>query len=205
MITLSTVWATCSKPSSASSSRVLGVEVVEVGPGPAVQPVALVLQVVDGDQVAAQPLLLESAQAAQAVGGGPGRPVDQPGLLDHRVQQLGDPVQDQHVGRGLDRVEHVVQLAGQGVDVLPVEGGDEGRVEPRVDGVGQAVALVLGLDQALGLHLRVDEVLDHVQQPRRGVGEVGRDLVEQVEIGFLAGKDAQLHVPSRPQGEARER
>src|SRR4029450_4759702 len=32
------------------AGRVLGVEVVEVGPGPAVQPIALVLPLVDGDQ-----------------------------------------------------------------------------------------------------------------------------------------------------------
>src|SRR5829696_8446128 len=183
-------------PDEQVAGRVLGVEVVEVGPGPAVQLVALVLELVEVDQVGAQRLLLEPAQVAQAVGGRPGRPVDQPGLLDHRVQRLGHLVQDQHVGRLLDGVEHVVELAGQGVDVLAVEGGDEGGVEPGVDGVGEPVALVLGLDQALGFHLRVDEVLDHVQQVPRRVDEVGRDLVEQVEVGLFAGKDPQLHASS---------
>src|SRR5215211_3518337 len=149
-------------PHQQVAGRVLGVEVVQVGPGPAVQPVALVLQLVDVDQVRPQRLLLEPAQVAQAVGGRPGRPVDQPGLLDHRVQGLGHLVQDQHVGRLLDGVE-------------------------------------LGVDQALGLHLGVDEVLDHVQQVPGGVDEVGRDLVEQVEVGLLAGKDPQLHAPSRHQ------
>src|SRR5215204_5625547 len=177
-------------PDEHVAGRVLGVEVVEVGPGPAVQLVALVLQLVEVYQVGAQRLLLEPAQVAQAVGGRPGRPVDQAGLLDHRVQRLRHLVEDQHVGRLLDGVEHVVEVAGQGVDVLPVERGDEGAVEPGVDGVGEPVALVLGVDQPLGLHLGVDEVLDHVQQLPRGVGEVGRDLVEQVEVGLLAGKDA---------------
>jgi hypothetical protein len=106
-------------------------------------------------------------------------------------------VEDQHVGRRLHGVEHVVELAGQGVDVLAVERGDEGGVEPRVDGVGQPVALVLGLDQALGLHLRVDEVLHHVQELPRRLGEVGRDLVEQVEVRLLTGKDPQLQASSR--------
>src|SRR5829696_694374 len=186
-------------PDEQVTGRVLGVEVVEVGPGPAVQLVALVLQLVEVDQVGAQRLLLEPAQVAQAVGGRPGRPVDQPGLLDHRLQRLGHLVQDQHVGRGLDGVEHVVELAGQGVDVLAVEGGDEGAVEPGVDGVGQPVTLVLGVDQALGLHLGVDEVLHHVQQLPGGVDEVGRDLIEQVEIGLFAGKDPQLHASSHHQ------
>src|SRR5829696_6581413 len=188
-------------PDEQVTGRVLGVEVVEVGPGPAVQPVALVLQLVEVDQVGAQRLQLEPAQAAQAVGGRPGRPVDQPGLLHHRLQRLGHLVQDQHVGRGLDGVEHVVELAGQGVDVLAVEGGDEGAVEPGVDGVGQPVTLVLGVDQALGLHLGVDEVLHHVQQVPRGVDKVGRDLVEQVEVRLFAGKDPQLHASSHPFGE----
>src|SRR4029453_8401678 len=181
-------------PDEHVARRVLGVEVVQVGPGPAVQPVALVLQLVDGDQVGPQRLLLEPSQVAQALGGCPGRPVDQPGLLDHGVQWLHPLVQHQQVGRRLDGVEHVVELAGQGVDVLAVEGGDEGGVEPGVDGVGEPVALVLGLDQALGLHLRVDEVLDQVQQVPGGIGEVGRDLVEQVEVRLLAGKDPQFHV-----------
>src|SRR5215211_6562955 len=190
-------------PHQQVAGRVLGVEVVQVGPGPAVQPVALVLQLVDVDQVGPQRLLLEPAQVAQAVGGRPGRPVDQPGLLDHRVQRLQHLVQHQHVGRRLDGVEHVVEVAGQGVDVLPVERGDEGAVEPGVDGVGEPVALVLGVDQALGLHLGVDEVLDHVQQVPRGVDEVGRDLVEQVEVRLFAGKDPQLHASSHPCGARR--
>src|SRR5215216_2282111 len=165
-------------PHQQVAGRVLGLEVIQVGPGPPVQPVALVLQLVDVDQVGAQRLLLEPAQVAQAVGGRPGRPVDQPGLLDHRLQRLGHLVEHQHVGRLLEGVQHVLELAGPGVDVLAVERGDEGAVEPRVDGVGEPVALVLGLDQALGLHLRVDEVLHHVQQVPGGVDQVGRDLVE---------------------------
>src|SRR5829696_2386496 len=183
-------------PDEHVAGRVLGVEVVEVGPGPPVQAVALVLQLVDVDQVVAQRFLLEPAQVADAVGGRPGRPVDHPGLLHHGVQGLGHLVEDQHVGRRLDGVEHVVQLAGEGVDVLAVEGGDEGGVEAGVDGVGEPVALVLGVDQALGLHLRVDEVLDHVQQVPRRVGEVGGDLVEQVEVRLFAGKDPQLQPSS---------
>src|SRR5215216_7271066 len=108
-------------PHQQVAGRVLGLEVVQVGPGAPVQPVALVLQLVDVDQVGAQRLLLEPAQVAQAVGGRPGRPVDQPGLLDHRVQRLGHLVEDQHVGRRLDGVQEVVELDGQGVDVLAVE------------------------------------------------------------------------------------
>ena len=68
--------------------------------------------------------------------------------------------------------------------------------------MGQPVALVLALDQPLGLHLRVDEVLDQVEQQRGGMGQVVGHRVEQVEIGLLAGKDPQLHAPSH--GEEQE-
>jgi hypothetical protein len=45
-------------------------------------------------------------------------------------------VQDEHVGGLLERVDDIIQLGGEGVDVLTVEGGDEGGVEPGQDGVG---------------------------------------------------------------------
>jgi hypothetical protein len=101
-----------------------------------------------------------------------------------------------HVGRGLDGVDDIVELAGERLDVLAVERGDEGRVEPGEDGVGEPVALVLGLHQPFGLHLRVDEVLDQVEQQRGGVRDVVGYHVEQVEVGLLTGKDPQLHAPS---------
>jgi hypothetical protein len=63
---------------------------------------------------------------------------------------FGDLAQDEHVGGLLDRVDDVVQLGGERVDVLTVEGGDEGGVEPGQDGVGDAVAFVLVLDQPFG-------------------------------------------------------
>src|SRR5215216_1291627 len=183
-------------PDQHVAGGMLAGEVVEVGPRPAVEPVALVLELVDGDEVGAQPFLLEAAEAAQPAGGLPGGPVDQPRLLDHGLQRLEDLVQHHHVGRFLDGVEHVVELAGEPVDVLAVERGDEGRVEPGEDGVGEPVALVLGLDQPLGLHLRVDEVLDQVEQQPTRAGDVVCHRVEQVEIGLLAGKDPQLQPSS---------
>jgi hypothetical protein len=59
-------------------------------------------------------------------------------------------VQDEHVGGLLDRVDHVVQLGDEGVDVFTVERGDEGGIEAGQDGVGDAVAFVLVLDQPFG-------------------------------------------------------
>jgi hypothetical protein len=73
----------------------------------------------------------------------------------------GHAVEDHAVGGGVDEVEHVVELRDQLVDVLPVDGGDEGLVQ-EVDGVvGDAVAVVLqGMDLAR-LELDVPVVRDH--------------------------------------------
>src|SRR5215217_5980899 len=188
-------------PHQQVAGRVLGLEVVQVGPGPPVQPVALVLQLVDVDQVGAQRLLLEPAQVADAVGGGPGGPVDQPGLLDDGLQRLGHLVQHQQIGRLLDRVQHIIQLPGQGMDVLTIKRGDEGRVQPRVDGMGEPIPLVLGLDQPLGLHLGIDKILNHVQQVAGGIDQVARHLIKQIEIGLFPRKDPQLHASPSIWGE----
>src|SRR6266540_366067 len=173
---------------------VLGFEGVQLRPRPPVEAVGLVLQLVDPDPVAAQLLLGELAQVAQAPGGLAGGLVEQARLLAHRLDGLDHLVQHQHIRGRLDRVGHVVQLGRQVVDVLAVERGDEGGVEPREDRVGDAVALVLLLGQAFGLHLRVDEVVDHVAQERGSRGDAVGGRVEEIEEGLLARKDTQLHL-----------
>ena len=54
-------------------------------------------------------------------------------------------------GAIVDRVDHVVERARQGVDVFAVEGGDEGLVQALDDFVGQEVALVLDFLDLVGL------------------------------------------------------
>ena len=67
---------------------------------------------------------------------------------------LIDPVQHEQLGRRLHVVDDVVELLGEGVDVLAVERRDEGRVEPPEDRAGDLVAPLLAVvDQ-------VDELLD---------------------------------------------
>src|SRR5215217_4299694 len=146
--------------------RVLAGEGIQLGPGTPVDTVALLLKRGHRHLIGPQPLPVELAQVAQPAGGLLGSLEDDPGLLADRVDGLGDLVQDEHVGGLLDRVNDVVQLGGEGVDVLTVKGGDEGGVEPGQDGVGDAVAFVLAVDQAFGFQLGVDEVLEQVvQQP----------------------------------------
>jgi len=59
-----------------------------------------------------------------------GRPEQDPGLLDHRVQGLGDPVEEDHVADVIDGVGHVVEPFGQLEDVVTIEAGDEGGGQP---------------------------------------------------------------------------
>src|SRR6266511_3033931 len=181
-------------PDQQVAGGVLGLEGVQVRPCPPVQAVGLVLELVDPDPVGAQLVLGELAQVPQARRGLAGGLVEQPRLLAHRLDGLEHLVQHQHVGGRLDRVGDVVQLGRQVVDVLAVERGDEGGVEPREDRVGDAVALVLLLGQAFGLHLRVDEVVDHVAQERGSRGDAVGGRVEEIEEGLLARKDTQLHL-----------
>src|SRR5215218_2110624 len=130
---------------------------------------------------------------AQPAGGLLGGLEDDPGLLTDRFNGLLDLMQDKHVGGLLDRVDDIVQLGGERVDVLTVKGGDEGGVEPGQDGMGDTVAFVLDLDQPFGLQLRVDEVFEQLVQQPGGLGHVVGCGLKQVEKGLVAGKDSQPH------------
>ena len=105
---------------------------------------------------------------AQPPSGLPGCLKDDPGLLADRFNGLLDLVQYEHVGGLLDRVDDIVQLGGEGVDVLTVERGDEGGVEPSQDGVGDVVAFVLAL--AL-LHLAITQTGVLHQSPLNAIGD----------------------------------
>ena len=84
-------------------------------------------------------------------------------LLHRRL----DLVEAQVVGRLLREVDDVVERGGQRVDVLAVDRGDEGLVEPPDDVVRDAVALLLAEEDLAG------ELLAPV-----GVG--AKELVEQI-------------------------
>ena len=62
-----------------------------------------------------------------------------------------EPVQPDQRRRRVDGVHHVVERAGQRVDVLAVERRDEGAVQALDDLVGQEVALVLDFLDFVGL------------------------------------------------------
>jgi hypothetical protein len=100
---------------------------------------------------------------------------------------------------GLDVVDDVVQLLGQRVDVLAVEGGDEARVEPPEDRVGELVALPLALVDRGVLRLDVLILVEQVTQPAGTVGQVLGGLVEQWKETLVGGNEAKAHGDPRGQ------
>ena len=79
-----------------------------------------------------------------------------------------EPVEADQRRRRVDRVHHVVERAGQRVDVFAVERRDERAVQPLDDLVRQEVALVLDFLDLVGLV--PDRALgrEHLlEQPRR--------------------------------------
>ena len=105
--------------------------------------------------------------------------------LGRRPGQLEGP---HAAGHALDAVEDVVEAAGQAVDVLPFERGDEGVAEPGEELVGDVVALVLdGLDVLVFL-LDVLVVVDELLEGQGALPEVGGVLAEEVEELVVLGK-----------------
>src|SRR5436305_339618 len=132
----------------------------EVGDDLVVEHVGPVLQLRDADD-----RLLELPLAGQ-VPDALGDPLD---LGRHLDQDLGEFAQlrrglgqleiDELLGHPLDVVEDVVEVGGEGADVLAVEGGNEGGVQGVEDLPGDGVPVVLQLAQ-----------LGHAQPPGRQVG-----------------------------------
>ena len=110
-------------------------------------------------------------------------------LLPHAGQGLGDPMQDEQIGRGVGVVEDVIDVGGEVVDVFAIERRDErGRQRPH-DAVGGLVSLVLALLDRGCAALRIVVGRDHLQQEFRRVDDVRRGAAEQLEEALLAGDD----------------
>src|SRR6266542_6088076 len=112
----------------------------QLGDGLAVDAVAFVLQSVDLD-----PVLVQAGEPTDLGHGllnliGGSR--QDLGLLPHLRQDVLDPVQHEQVGYRFDSVKDVVEVGRQMVDVLPVEGSDERRIQRPDDLVRDLVALV---------------------------------------------------------------
>ena len=131
---------------------------------------------------------LNSSQVVEALGqllAGRDQDLGQGPRLLHRRLDLVEP---EEVGGLLGEVDDVVHLGREAVDVLAVDRGDEGLVEPLDDVVGDPVALLLGLQHVAGEAALVGPHVHHlVEQLRRAYGVPPR-LAEQVEEGAIPRK-----------------
>ena len=95
-------------------------------------------------------------------------------------------------------VDDVVELLGQGVDVLTVERRDERGVEAPQDVAGQLVAALFAGDDRIdaGAAAR-PRLLEQLAQAAAAVGHVGRRGVEQVEEPVVGGEETEPHVQDR--------
>jgi hypothetical protein len=108
------------------------------------------------------------------------------GLLHRRL----DLVEAEVVGDLVDEVDDVVEVADEPQHVLAVDRRDERRVQPLVDVVGDAVALLLADDDVAREIRPVGIVGEHLIEEARAADDVGRRLLEQVEEdAVLAGED----------------
>ena len=175
--------------------RGAGLELVGVDPSQrvAVDRVALGLEAVDGVEVGLQPLHRFE----------PGDHRDD--LVGHLHQHLGLLLELGHGRRVLvgelqavgdleHVVDDVVELLGQGVDVLAVERRDERGVEAPQDVTGQLVAALLAGDD------RVDRgaaagprLLEQLAEAAAAFGDVRRGGVEQVEELVVGWEQTEPH------------
>ena len=118
----------------------------ELGQGQPAILVPDVLEAVNLDAVIEDaPGVIQIPQAVHGLldnGGGVGKHFDQ---MNHLVAGVSRFVQEHAVRGGLDAVQDVVEAPGQVVDVLMIEGGDEGAIEAVGDLVGGDLTLVLDL------------------------------------------------------------
>ena len=149
--------------------------------GRALQPVALVLEPVDLDEVRRQ--LGAVAQAAQRGGDLLGAAHEHAGDLLRLLHRRLDAVEPELVGRLLGEVDDVVERARERVDV----GGVERRAavavagEPGEDVVGDPVALLLAEQDLAREGGLLGVVREQVAQQQRDALHVARGLLEQAE------------------------
>ena len=101
-----------------------------------------------------------------------------------------DPVQHECIADLLDEIDHIVEAADERVDVLAIEGRNEGVLEPVPDVVADLVATVLRVTQLTGTPLDGVVILEHRLEQSRGAEDVRGVFDEQVEKPLLAGNQA---------------
>src|SRR6476619_6263395 len=161
----------------------------ERGDGVAGDPVPLVLEPVDLDPVAVE--VLELGKVLESGGQLLAGSDEDPGQLLCLLHRRLDLVEAEEVRRLLGVVHDVVHLGREAVDVLAVDRGDEGRVEPLHDGVGDPVTLLLGLEDVPRQAALVGPLAHHLVEQAGGAQRVLALFDEEVEEGAVAGEQGE--------------
>ena len=113
-----------------------------------------------------------------------------------------DVVQRHRFGRVLQQVGHVVHQVDQAVDLLAVDGRDEGGVDEAVDLGRHAVGGALGVVDFLvvpGARGHVGVVVHQPLEGQRGLDDAVGVLVEQLKkIALLGQQFAEQHAAELP-------
>ena len=118
---------------------------------------------------------------------------DDPGVLAGAEPHLVEPVQPDSRRRRIDRIHHVVERSGKGMDVLAVERGHKCAVETLDDGVRERVAPMLNFLDLVGFVPDWMVGREHLfQQLRAGPDLIGKRL-EVVEKPLIARNQAKTH------------
>src|SRR6185437_1975026 len=99
---------------------------------------------------------------------------------------LRDPIESQHGGDLIHGIEHVIDNAGQGNNVLSLYRCDEGAIEQDKNGAGRLITLVLDLVDQARLLLGVIAVTQHGEK-RGNAGLARREITakEFIEAALL--------------------
>jgi len=166
----------------------------------AVQPVALVLQPVDLDELGRE--VGSGAQAPQRLRHLLAGPDEHLGQRDGLLHRRLDPVQAERVAGLLGEVDDVVERPRQLVDVSRLEGRAAApralAVEPVDDVVGDAIALLLAQEQVARKRRALGEVGEHVAQQQARALDVAPRLLEQLEEALVHSASEERHLPPQP-------
>src|SRR5437588_2341176 len=113
-----------------------------------------------------------------------------------RLGNLGDAVEDDGRRDLVDVVEDVVEAGAQCVDVLSIEGGDEGPVQRADDLVGHLVAAMLPVLDLGAVRLAIAPVGEHRQKDLAGGHDAARLLLEEIVETALARHQRKAHFRS---------
>src|SRR3989442_8637877 len=129
------------------------------------------------------------------------RPVlDHVSELHHRLGRTIDFVEADPARGRLDHVEDIVELGGEGLDILPADRRDERLVPFLVNPMDDLVGVVLHVLDPSALHRHVAELVQQVRQGDRTLVDRGGEPLEEVEkLALLRDNPCfQTHWPSLP-------